>query len=38
MVNTTEFELSQYLNSKEMIAEYLTQVLKMETNLLINRR
>lgn len=28
MSKTTDFELSQYLDSKEMIAEYLTQVLK----------
>ena len=28
MTNTTTFDVSQYLDSKEMIAEYLSQVLK----------
>jgi len=28
MTNTTTFDISQYLDSKEMIAEYLSQVLK----------
>lgn len=28
MSKTTDFDISQYLDSKEMIAEYLTQVLK----------
>jgi len=27
MSNTTTFDISQYLDSKEMIAEYLSQVL-----------
>ncbi len=28
MTKTTEFDISQYLDDKEIIAEYLTQVLK----------
>jgi len=28
MTNTTTFDVSQYLDSKEMIAEYLSQVLE----------
>ena len=28
MINITTFDISQYLDSKEMIAEYLSQVLK----------
>ena len=28
MTNATTFDVSQYLDSKEMIAEYLSQVLK----------
>ena len=28
MTKTTEFDISQYLDDKEIIAEYLTQLLK----------